>query len=112
MKQIKNQEPKLVVVTRTNLGSVGHTVCQSTHSIADFSAEFPETFKNWKKESNSIICLAIPNEDSLLKLHEKIKKLNLDCSLFYEPDVNAYTSLCFYAPSDVRKKFSHLPLIK
>jgi len=67
-------------------------------------------FKKWKEESNSIICLSVPNEESLLKLHKKFKN-RTESSLFYEPDVNAYTSVCLYGSPDIRKKLSHLPLI-
>lgn len=84
---------------------------QSAHSLADFAAEFPETFSKWKKESNSIISLDIPNEESLLKLYEKLKKLGCDIVLFYEPDISAYTSFCLYATPEIRKKLSYLPLI-
>ncbi len=111
MKQINNQnETKLVTVTRNDIPH-GYQVCQTGHSIADFAADFPQTFKQWKEESNSIISLQIPDEQSLLKLHKKLKNLGCHISLFFEPDINAYTSFCFYAIPDIRRKLSHLPLI-
>ena len=82
---------------------------QTAHSVADFAAEHPNTFKQWKSDTNSIICLSVKNEDSLLKFYEKLKK-QTDCSLFYEPDVDAYTSLCIYGTPRIRKKLSYLPL--
>ena len=101
-------EPKLIVITRSDINP-GYQVVQSTHSIADFAHTFPEKFKQWKKESNSIICLSTPSEESLLKLHDKYSLLT-DSTLFFEPDINEYTSLCLYGSPDVRKKLKHLPL--
>ena len=72
MKQIK--EPKLITITREDI-SDGYKVVQSCHSIADFAFEFPETFSQWKKESNSIICLSVKNEFELQKIYHKYKQL-------------------------------------
>ena len=106
MKQIN--ETKLVVITRRDI-SPGYQVVQSTHSIADFAYEHPETFKNWKEESNSIICLQAKDEAHLQKLYEKLK-LMTPSVMFFEPDVNEFTSLCVYGTPAIRKKLSHLPL--
>lgn len=82
---------------------------QTAHSIADFAAEHPQKFSQWKNESNSIISLSTDNEETLLKLYEKYKD-KTDVVLFYEPDIDAYTSLCMYGTPSIRKKLSHLPL--
>ena len=97
-----------MVLTRADI-SDGYQLVQSTHSVANFAAEHPNTFKNWKTESDSIICLSVKDEESLLKYYDKLN-LRTDVSLFWEPDVNAYTSLCIYGTSQIRKKLSHLPL--
>lgn len=97
-----------MVITRSDIAP-GYQVVQSTHSIADFAHEHPETFANWKAESNSIICLSTQSEETLLKLYEKYKRIT-PVTLFYEPDVNAYTSLCLYGTPKVRKSLSHLSL--
>jgi len=97
-----------VVITRSDINP-GYQVVQSTHSTADFAHEHPETFATWKAESNSIICLSTPSQESLLKLYEKYKRIT-PVTLFYEPDVNAYTSLCLYGTPKVRKSLSHLSL--
>jgi hypothetical protein len=97
-----------VVITRSDI-TPGYQVVQSTHSIADFAHEHPETFASWKGDSNSIICLSATSEEHLLKLYEKYKRIT-PVTLFYEPDVNAYTSLCLYGTPKVRKSLSHLSL--
>ncbi len=97
------------MITRADIAP-GYQVVQSTHSIADFAAGFPQTFNKWKIESNSIICLSIKDEEELLKLYEKLKSKNIEVVSFYEPDIDAYTSICLYGTSDIRKKLSWLPL--
>lgn len=107
---MKNQitEPKLIVITRSDI-SEGYQVVQSTHSIADFAFDFPKTFSQWKKESNSIICLSVKNEFELQKLYHKYKELT-DAVIFFEPDIDQFTSVCLYGTPQVRKSLSHLPL--
>lgn len=110
--QIKNRnkkdETKLIVITRGDI-TPGYQVVQSTHSIADFSAEHPHKFNQWKNESNSIICLSVPNEESLLKLYDKFND-RTELSLFFEPDIISYTSLCLYGTPHIRRKLSYLSL--
>jgi hypothetical protein len=72
--------------------------------------EHPIKFKKWKDISNSIICLSVPTEEELLKLHKKFKDIT-ETSLFFEPDINSYTSICLYGSPNIRKKLSYLPLI-
>ena len=106
MKQI--QEPKLIIITRSDISN-GYQVVQSTHSIADFAFEFSKTFSKWKLESNSIICLSVKNEFELQKLYHKYKELT-DAVIFFEPDVDEFTSVCLYGTPQIRKSLSHLPL--
>lgn len=110
MKQInKFNESKLVVITRQDINS-GYQCVQSTHSIADFAFEHSETFKKWKLESNSIICLSAKSEQHLLKLYEKYSQITPTVK-FFEPDVNEFTSICLYATPEVRKSLRSLPLL-
>ena len=104
----KFNESKLVVITRQDINP-GYQCVQSTHSVADFAFEHPETFKKWKSESNSIICLSAKSEQHLLKLFEKYSQLTKTVK-FFEPDVNQFTSICLYADSKIRKSLSNLPL--
>ena len=101
-------ETKLVIITRSDI-SPGYQVVQSTHSIADFAAEFPQQFKEWKEESNSIICLSVKNEEELLRLYDKFEE-KTPAVKFFEPDVDEFTSICLYGTKNVRRSLSHLPL--
>lgn len=105
----KLEEPKLVTITRDDISS-GYIVVQSNHSIADFSFDHPQKFKQWKEESNSIISLACKSQAHLLQLYETFSS-QTECSLFYEPDISEYTSMCLYADAPIRKQLKKLQLI-
>ena len=108
--QINKDQSKLVVITRSDL-TPGYQAQQSTHSVADFAHEFPQSFNKWKTTSNSIICLQVNNEKELDTLFYKLSKLT-SVTKFYEPDLNdELTSICLFATPDVRKKLSYLPLL-
>lgn len=98
-----------MVISRADI-TPGYVAVQSCHAIADFADQHPQTFEKWKKESNSIICLSVKDEETLLKLFEKLDKKTA-CSSFYEPDVNAFTAICVYGTPEIRKSLSHLPLV-
>ena len=110
MNQInKFQETKLVVIVREDFKHPGYALPQSLHSIADFAYEYPDVFKQWKTESNSVVCLSAKSEQHLLKLYEKYSQLT-PAVKFFEPDVDEWTSICLYGTSQIRKSLSHLPL--
>ena len=106
----KNEDTiKLIVITRDDINP-GYQAVQSCHAIADFANEHPDTFKKWKEESNSIICLSVKDEDKLLSLFDKFKELT-PTTLFFEPDTNDYTSFCMYGATSIRKMCSRFPLL-
>ncbi len=104
MKQIE----KLITITRSDI-TQGYQVVQTAHSIADFAYQHPNHFNEWKEKSNSIISLSVDSEEKLIKYYDKLSNIT-PCSIFFEPDVNQYTSICVYGKPEVRKKLSHLPL--
>lgn len=99
----------MVIISRKDI-TPGYVAVQSCHAIADFAYEHPQTFKEWKEDTNSIICLEIKDEEALLKLFEKLSK-KTSCTKFYEPDVDAYTAICVHGTPEIRRSLSHLPLI-
>lgn len=107
MKQIN--ETKLIVLTRDDIHT-GYKIVQTAHSVADFAEKFPETFKKWKEESNSIICLSVSDEFELEKYYHKFKN-ETESVIFYEPDVCENTSVCLYGSIEIRNKLKKLKLI-
>lgn len=107
----KFSETKLVTITRNDFKNFGYTLPQTTHSLADFAHQFPDEFKSWKETSNSIICLGCKSEEELIKLYDKFSKLT-PTVMFFEPDVDEYTSICLLGTTEIRKKLAYLPLLK
>ena len=97
-----------MVITRQDINP-GYQCVQSGHAIADFAWEYPQIFKEWKLQSNSIICLSATSEEHLLSLYQKYQKLT-PAVKFFEPDVNEWTSICLWATPQIRKGLSYLPL--
>ena len=102
------KESKLITITRADIAP-GYQVVQTAHAIADFAYEHPDTFKEWKQNSNSIISLSAKDKDHLIRLYDKLSKLT-PTIIFFEPDIDDYTSICLYGTPEIRKKLSHLPL--
>jgi peptidyl-tRNA hydrolase len=98
-----------VVVTRADLNH-GYQIVQSAHSVADFAVQHPEIFKDWHEQSNSLICLAVPDLNELHKFIDKCKEKDIKYTEFYEPDVNQITSVCLEPSDKARKITSSLKL--
>lgn len=111
MTQIKKQEkPELVLITivRSDIDP-GYQVAQSVHAIADFAEQHYQDFLHWKKESNTVVCLSVKNQLELQKYYERFRT-RTPCVLFYEPDIDEYTSISFIANPQLQKRVSNLPL--
>lgn len=88
----------------------------TAHAVADFADQCYEGFREWKRDSNSIIVLGVDDEESLKRQYEKVRKLLGNDAYgpvsFAEPDIDdQWTSIAFYAPFAVRRKLRHLPVV-
>lgn len=91
--------------------SPGYQITQIAHSCADFIVRFPEESKIWNQTSNSIICLSVKDENSLIILKNKLEERGLKHVCFREPDIdNQMTSLAIEPCEASRKLCSNLPL--
>lgn len=110
-KQISNfDETKLISITRQDL-TPGYQVVQTAHAIADFAYDHFDLFKQWKQESNSIITLAVKNEQSLIDIYVKLKEITPHITSFREPDIdNQMTAIAVYSTPEMRKMLCHIPL--
>lgn len=98
------------MITRKDL-EPGDQLAQSLHAGIDFQHEWPDTAKQWKVESNSIVSLCTTDEQSLFKLAETFKTKGWIFNEFREPDMDdQLTSLCIYGSPEVRRFLSYLPL--
>lgn len=80
--------------------------------------DYPEEFKFWVKESNTVVLLSVPDEDTLLDWADffigfcaSSNKLEAPWTLFYEPDIDEHTSLAAILDPKQATRLSHLPLL-
>ncbi len=82
---------KLYLVTRADLRH-GSQAAQLVHGMATFARHHPAIFEHWERVSNTVVCLAVADEDSLHELLIRANHLsdnaerNLAVSSFFEPD--------------------------
>lgn len=106
MKQIK----KLYVIVRNDI-SAGLQLSQSCHAAIQFQYEHQEISIEWHTNSNYIVILAAKDEQDLLRLLEKSRKLGLKSSVFVEPDFGNEVTAIAFEPSELTQKMcSNLPL--
>lgn len=76
--------PKMYVLTRNDLSET-YRMVQGAHALAAFSNEHPEKFKMWGNQTLIFLCVR-----NLIELEDWVSRLdgdNIDCSVFYEPDL-------------------------
>ena len=97
---------KLYLVTRRDLRH-GSQAAQLVHGMATFSSDYPETFRNWERSSNTVVCLATENEDELYKLWMRAEAISNDSkdglavSIFREPDFDNQLTCVVLEPVDI-----------
>ena len=84
---------KLYLITRADLRH-GTQAAQLVHGMAKFASDYPQTFEDWERGSNVVVCLAVSNEEELRSLHARAEAISestetgLAVSAFREPDLN------------------------
>jgi hypothetical protein len=79
--------------------------------MSKFAVEYPVEFKNWYENSQYVACLSIEDEESLLKLADKIRDRGIAVSVFREPAYNhKATSIAIEACDQARRLTSNLRL--
>lgn len=102
---------KLYLVTRADLRH-GSQAAQLVHGMASFARDYPVTFTDWERTSNTVVCLAVRDLEELYELWRKAEAVSeatddgLCISTFHEPDfdneltcvvlepIQAFTELC------------------
>lgn len=107
MTQINN---KLIVVTREDLPNQ-YPAVQAGHSAIKFQYDYPDIAKEWYKNSNYLIYLKIKNYNEFIKFIKKLIDNDIRHSLFYEPDINEYTSVTLEPSEKSRKITKKLKLL-
>jgi peptidyl-tRNA hydrolase len=74
------------IVVRNDLPP-GLQAAQVAHAAFDFALKFPEIARKWRRESNYICILQVPDEDALMDLADLAHRRGHEYVLFYDPDV-------------------------
>lgn len=86
-------------------------LAQSCHALMSFREEHPEIAKAWHSISNYICILEIENEFKLNQFIEKCLNLNINFSIFKEPDLdNQITAITIQPGIKSKKLCSNLKL--
>lgn len=89
---------KLYLVVRYDLSSAGMQAAQLCHALRAFSEEHPDHDRSWFERSNTLVCLKVPNEESLMQLHNRVRARDVPASLFREPDLNGQATALAVGP--------------
>lgn len=106
------------IVVRNDL-SPGLQVAQVAHAAFDFAVENPAIARKWRRESNYICILQVPDEDALMDLADLAQRRGHKFVLFYDPDVplegdeslrtGSHTALAI-EPGEFHLELARLPL--
>jgi peptidyl-tRNA hydrolase len=99
---------RLYLVVRSDL-SPGQQAVQACHALRGFVEEHPEADREWFKESNTLVLLAVPNERSLRDLGAKAMRAGIPFTEFREPDIGNEVTATAIAPAG-RRLCRRLPL--
>ena len=103
-------EDKLYLVTRADL-SAGYQITQTVHAAADFAFAHPAAAARWHDVSNSLIVLAVPDQDGLHALLVKARAKGVTFTVFREPDLaDELTAVAFTPSPATRRLLSNVPL--
>lgn len=109
MSQIKSGD-KLYIITRSDMAP-GYQGVQSIHAAMQFAMEHPTINQEWFERSNYLGFLSVRDEHELNKLVDKASSLDIEYSIFREPDIdNQVTAIALAPGSKTRKLCSNLPL--
>ena len=106
-----NNQKHLTSITRRDL-EPGYQSVQSSHALIDFCFQYPDTAKEWHKNSNYLCQLSVANENELYELAAKAEQRGIKIAKFFEPDVNnELTAICLEPGEATKKLTSKLPLM-
>lgn len=90
--------------------SAGYQTVQSAHVVAEFADIYPDLFRAWKHGTNSLICLAVKDQNELEQLCKTLTNKQVKYVKFFEPDVEQYTAIAIEPSEMSRKVTSFIPM--
>lgn len=81
------------------------------HAVIQFGMEYPDIHRHWYEKSNYLGFLSVASQGDLIRLINKAKMLEIECSVFKEPDMDYEITAIALAPGKKsRKLVSNLKL--
>lgn len=85
---------------------------QSAHSAIQFQYEHPEIANHWNEKSKYLIYLSVKDYDEFIMFVKKLIENDIRMSIFYEPDINQYTSVTIEPGEKSKELTKNLNLTK
>jgi peptidyl-tRNA hydrolase len=98
----KKVNTKLFTIVRGDLPP-GYQLAQTLHAGIEliYSISNFRYIKDWKEESNTVVCLSVSNEDKLKEAYLEATRLGFKPVCFIEPDLgDEFTSFAFISSSE------------
>jgi peptidyl-tRNA hydrolase len=100
----------MYVVVRDDL-PIGLQMAQAAHATFMFSQEHPGEVTPWYRDSQYLIIVSVPDEDSLVRVASRAMEHEVATSLWREPDLDGRLTAITLAPGENSRKIcSNLPL--
>jgi peptidyl-tRNA hydrolase len=102
---------KLYIAVRADL-SPGLQLAQSVHAMAEFFDAHPSFARSWRRRSNFLVVVAVPNEEALLALaSEAAMGRELCTTIVVEPDLgDEHTALAIQPGPEAAALCASFPL--
>lgn len=90
----------------------GLQAAQAVHAMAQFAVEHPCITRKWVKDSNYLVIVSVPDEDTLFTLAaESNFGRRVKTVMVYEPDIGDEATAVAFAPDpEVRRLLANYPL--
>jgi len=83
----------------------------ATHAGIAFASEQQHMVREWEAASNSLVLLAVENEEQLRQFFDYAAGQGLPVTPFYEPDIgDELTAIALFADDDIGAALDTLPL--
>lgn len=92
-------ETRMYCITLRSLSAMQKGI-QSAHAVVEYHSKYGSDadYKHWAKIDKTLIILECGTTDRLNTIFKQLKKHNIKCSSFVEPDLNnTTTAICFLA---------------
>ena len=73
-------------------------MAQAVHAAIGFVVQAPEVAHSWYRDSNNVVCVAVPNEHALTELAAKAVSVGVGTWQFTESDLDDEVTAVAFAP--------------